>query len=127
MIPINEPAILAEVTAAFHEYERALMADDIAAMDRLFHEAPTTVRYGIGEVLYGIEEIRDFRKGRGGSPQRRLGWVAIATFGKDMATANAEFFREGSDQRGRQSQTWLRFADGWKIVAAHVSVEGSTS
>jgi hypothetical protein len=124
---INDPTVIAEVTAAFHAYEAALMADDIPAMDALFHEAETTVRYGVGEVLYGIEAIRLFRKGRGGSPQRRLGRVAIASYGPDFATANAEFFREGSDRRGRQSQSWVRFADGWKVVSAHVSLEGSTS
>ncbi|AHE52059.1 oxalurate catabolism protein HpxZ [Sphingomonas sanxanigenens] len=124
---LNDPAIVAEVTAAFMAYERALMEDDIPAMDALFHHSPTTVRYGVGEVLYGIEEIRAFRKGRGGSPQRRLGRLAIATYGSDLATANVEFFREGSDRRGRQSQTWVRFPDGWKVVSAHVSLEGSTS
>jgi hypothetical protein len=124
---IDDPDALAEVTAAFHEYERALMADDIPAMDRLFLDSGTTVRYGVGEVLYGIEEIRAFRKGRGGSPQRTLGRVAITSYGRDLATANAEFFREGSDRRGRQSQTWVRFSDGWKVVAAHVSLEGTTS
>jgi len=124
---INDPLIVAEVTAAFHAYEAALMTDDIPAMDALFHDAPTTIRYGVGEVLYGADEIRAFRKGRGGSPQRVLGRVAIATFGSDLATAHAEFFREGSDRRGRQSQTWVRFADGWKVVAAHVSLEGATS
>lgn len=127
MTPINDPLVVAEVTAAFNAYERALMSDDVAAMDALFHNVPTTVRYGVGEVLYGIEEIRAFRKGRGGSPQRTLGRVAIAAYGPDMATANAEFFRQGSDQRGRQSQTWVRFADGWKVVSAHVSLEGSTA
>jgi ketosteroid isomerase-like protein len=124
---IDDPAILAEVTAAFHDYERALMADDVPAMDRLFADAPTTVRYGVGEVLYGADEIRAFRKGRGGSPQRRLGRVAITTYGDSFATANAEFFREGSDRRGRQSQAWVKFPDGWKVVSAHVSIEGSTS
>lgn len=124
---IDDPQVIAEVTAAFEAYERALMADDIAAMDRLFHQAPSTIRYGVGEVLYGIDEIRAFRKGRGGSPQRTLGRVAIHSFGPDVATANAEFFREGSDRRGRQSQTWIRFPDGWKVVSAHVSLEGSTS
>jgi hypothetical protein len=124
---INDPEMVAEVTAAFHAYERALMADDVPAMDALFHDAPTTVRYGVGEVLYGADEIREFRKGRGGSPQRRLGRVAIATYGRDFATANAEFFRESSDRRGRQSQAWVRFPDGWKVVSAHVSIEGSTS
>jgi ketosteroid isomerase-like protein len=124
---IDDPEILAEVTAAFYEYERALMADDVPAMDRLFADSPTTVRYGVGEVLYGADEIREFRKGRGGSPQRRLGRVAITLYGDSFATANAEFFREGSDQRGRQSQAWVKFADGWKVVSAHVSIEGSTS
>jgi len=124
---IDDPVILAEITAAFYEYERALMADDVPVMDRLFADAPTTVRYGVGEVLYGADEIREFRKGRGGSPQRRLGRVAITTYGDRFATANAEFFREGSDRRGRQSQAWVKFADGWKVVSAHVSIEGSTS
>ena len=123
---INDPDLLAEVTAAFNEYERALMEDDIAAMDKLFHEAETTNRYGVGEVLYGIEEIRAFRKGRGGSPQRKLGRVSIVTYGDAFATADAEFFREGSERRGRQTQSWVRFPDGWKVVSAHVSLEGNT-
>ena len=123
---IDDPRLLAEVTTAFHEYERALMADDVAAMDALFHDAPTTNRYGVGEVLYGIEEIREFRKGRGGSPQRTLGKVAITVYGDSFATADAEFFREGSDRRGRQTQAWVKFEDGWKVVSAHVSLEGST-
>ena len=124
---IDDPRALAEVTAAFHDYERALMADDIPAMDRLFADAPTTIRYGVGEVLYGADEIRALRKGRGGSPQRRFGRVAITTYGDSFATANAEFFRDGTDKRGRQSQAWVKFADGWKIVSAHVSIEGATS
>ena len=124
---IDNPALLAEVTAAFHAYERALMANDVSALDALFHDAPTTNRYGVGEVLYGIEAIREFRKGRGGSPQRKLGRVAITVYGDSFATADAEFFRENSDKRGRQTQSWVRFADGWKVVSAHVSLEGSTS
>jgi len=124
---IDDLRVVAEVTAAFRAYEAALMADDVAAMDALFHDAPSTIRYGVGEVLYGADEIRAFRKGRGGSPQRRLGRVAIHAYGRDFATADAEFFRENSDRRGRQSQSWVRFADGWKIVSAHVSLEGSTS
>ncbi|ESQ79073.1 oxalurate catabolism protein HpxZ [Asticcacaulis sp. YBE204] len=124
---INDPVLLKEVTAAFYAYEAALMADDIPAMDVLFRAAPETVRYGVGEVLYGIEAIRDFRKGRGGSPQRKLGRVEITVYGETFATANAEFFREGSDRRGRQSQSWVKFPDGWKVVSAHVSLEGATS
>jgi len=123
---IDDPVLLQEVTAAFHAYERALMANDVPAMDALFHDAPTTNRYGVGEVLYGIDEIRAFRKGRGGSPQRKLGKVAITVYGDGFATADAEFFREGSDRRGRQTQAWVKFPDGWKVVSAHVSFEGST-
>jgi hypothetical protein len=125
-VKINDPVLLAEMEAAFAEYERALMADDIPAMDALFHAAPTTNRYGVGEVLYGIEEIREFRKGRGGSPQRKLGRVAITVYGDSFATADAEFFRDGTTTRGRQSQAWVRFAEGWKVVSAHVSLEGSS-
>lgn len=121
---IDDPELLAEVTAAFHAYERALMADDLPTMDALFHDAPTTNRFGVGEVLWGIDAIREFRKGRGGSPQRRLGTVAITVYGPAFATADAEFFRDGSDRRGRQSQAWVKFADGWKVVSAHVSMEG---
>jgi ketosteroid isomerase-like protein len=123
---IDDPALLAEVTQAFEAYERALMADDVAALDALFHAAPTTNRYGVGEVLYGIDAIRDFRKGRGGSPQRKLGRVAITVYGDAFATADAEFHREGSDRRGRQTQAWVKFANGWKVVSAHVSLEGTT-
>ncbi len=124
---VDDPDAKAEVTAAFYAYEEALMSDDIAAMDVLFFAAPQTVRYGVGEVLYGIDEIREFRKGRGGSPQRTLGRVEIATYGRDFATANAEFFREGTTRRGRQSQSWVRFPNGWKVVSAHVSLEGQSS
>jgi hypothetical protein len=85
----------------------------------------------VGEVLYGIEAIREFRKGRGGSPQRKLGRVAITVYGESFATADAEFFRENSDRRGRQTQSWVKFAPGpfggWKVVSAHVSLEGSIS
>lgn len=122
---IDDPKVVAQVRAAFDRYEAALMADDIPAMDALFHEAPTTIRYGVGEVLYGIEQIRAFRRGRGGSPQRVLTRVEIHAFGPDHATANAEFRRDGDPRRGRQSQAWVRFADGWKVVSAHVSIEGN--
>ena len=127
---LDDPALLAEVTAAFQAYERALMTDDIAAMDALFHDATTTVRFGVGEVLFGSAAIREFRRGRGGSPQRRLGRVAITVYGACCATADAEFFRADSPRRGRQSQTWVKFADGgfcgWKVVSAHVSLEGAS-
>ena len=123
---VNDPALLAEVTAAFHAYERALMADDVPALDALFRDAPTTNRFGVGEVLWGSEAIRAVRKGRGGSPQRRLGHVAITVYGDAFATADAEFFREGSTRRGRQTQAWVKFPEGWQVVSAHVSLEGDT-
>ncbi|QNH11584.1 oxalurate catabolism protein HpxZ [Xanthomonas sp. SI] len=121
---VDAPEVLAEVQAAFAAYERALMTDDVAALDRLFHDAPTTVRYGVGETLYGAEAIRAFRRARGGSPQRQLQRVQIVAYGRDFATADAEFLREGATRRGRQSQSWVRFADGWKVVSAHVSLQG---
>ncbi|MEM5517682.1 oxalurate catabolism protein HpxZ [Henriciella sp. AS95] len=124
---IDDPAVVSEVREALARYEKALMEDDIAAMDDLFRQAPQTVRYGVGEVLYGYDEIAAFRRGRGGSPQRKLGRVEIATYGDSFATANVEFFREGTDRRGRQSQSWVKFPDGWKVVSAHVSIEGSGS
>jgi hypothetical protein len=125
---INEPEVLAEVRAAFDAYERALMANDIEALDRLFWSAPHTVRYGVGENLYGIDAIRAFRLARpGGSPQRRLTRTVITTFGLTFATADTEFLREGSDQVGRQSQAWVRTCDGWRITAAHVSLMADVS
>lgn len=124
---VDDPTVVAEVRAAFDAYERALMTDDVPAMDALFHDAPSTVRYGVGEVLYGADKIRAFRIGRGGSPQRKLERVAIHSYGQDFATADAEFVRKASDRRGWQSQSWVRFADGWKVVSAHVSLEGATS
>ena len=118
--------MLAEVTAVFQAYEMALAANDIRALDWLFWASPHTVRYGVGENLYGEDEIMAFRKSRlGGSPQRVLGRTVITTFGRDFATANAEFQREGGDGRiGRQSHAWARLPEGWRIVAAHVSFKG---
>ena len=124
---IDDPRVVAEVTAAFERYEAALMSDDIAVMDELFHQAPSTVRYGVGEVLYGYDEIAAFRRSRGGSPQRCLGKVAIHSFGDSYATAHAEFFREGTDKRGRQTQAWVKIEGVWKVVSAHVSIEGQGS
>lgn len=124
---INDPKVVAEVTAAFNRYEKALMEDDLDAMADLFRQAPETVRYGVGECLYGYAQIAAFRKGRGGSPQRKLGKVAISTYGDALATANAEFFRENTHVRGRQSQTWVKCEDGWKVVSAHVSLERDIS
>ncbi|MBC2666112.1 oxalurate catabolism protein HpxZ [Novosphingobium flavum] len=122
---INDPQTLAEVEAAFDAYEAALMANDLDALDALFWQSPLTVRIGPGQNLYGIEAIQAFRAARpGGSPQRSLLKVVITTFGSDFATANAEFQRVGGAVPGRQSQTWARFGDGWRVVSAHVSMLG---
>jgi hypothetical protein len=120
---LNDPIVLAEVTVAFQAYEKALMSNDVARLDALFWAAPQTVRYGPGENLYGHAEIAEFRKARpGGSPQRVLTKTVITTFGDDYATANTEFVRDGAKGVGRQSHSWVRTPDGWKIVAAHVSI-----
>ncbi|HVY35118.1 MAG TPA: oxalurate catabolism protein HpxZ [Caulobacteraceae bacterium] len=125
---VNNPAVLAEVQAAFSAYERALMANDIEALDALFWVSDHTVRYGVGECLYGQDEIVAFRKARaGGSPQRRLTRTVITTFGADFATANTEFVRDGATSVGRQSHAWARLPEGWRIVAAHVSLMGAGS
>ncbi len=125
MMTINDPGVMAEIEAAFAAYEVALMANDIAALDDLFWNTPQTLRYGVGENLYGFEAIAQFRKDRpGGSPQRVLRNTVLTTYGADVATANTEFLREGSSTVGRQSQTWLRTDAGWKIAAAHVSLMG---
>lgn len=122
---INDPVVLAEVEAAFAAYERALMENDLDALDALFWPTDEVVRIGPGQNLYGIEAIRAFRANRaGGSPQRRLLSVRITTFGDSFAVANAEFQREGGAAPGRQSQTWVRFDPGWRVVSAHVSMLG---
>ncbi|TZG24946.1 oxalurate catabolism protein HpxZ [Sphingomonas montanisoli] len=123
---IDDPLVVAEVRAAFDAYEAALMANDLDAMDALFWDSASTVRFGPGQNSFGIDAIREFRKARpGGSPQRTLLRVEITTFGPDFAIANAEFRREGADATGRQSQTWVRRPEGWRVVAAHVSLLGS--
>ena len=120
---VNEPEILAEVTAAVDGYETALMTNDVEALDGFFRDAPETVRYGVAENLYGFAEIAAFRIGRaGGSPQRSRLRTEITTFGQDFAIANVEFLREGAKRPGRQSQAWIRTPNGWKIVSAHVSL-----
>jgi hypothetical protein len=119
---VDIPEVLAEVTAAFADYERALVSNDVERLQTLFRRDPRTLRYGPAENLYGWEQIAAFRAAR--SPvglARSLENTVITTYGRDFAVANTEFLRSG--QRGRQSQTWVRFPDeGWRIVAAHVSL-----
>ena len=121
---VNDPTVVAEVTAEFERYEAALLGNDIATLDALFWNSPLTLRYGVGERLYGHDSIAAFRAARaGGSPQRVLDNTIITTFGRDFATANTEFHRAGEARIGRQSQSWVRTANGWRIVSAHVSLE----
>nr|WP_198912180.1 oxalurate catabolism protein HpxZ [Acetobacter fallax] len=125
---IDDPDIVREVTEASDCYEVALMANDLTQLDALFRDAPETIRYGVGENLYGFEEIAEFRKTRtGGSPRRKVLRRVVTTYGHGMATVNLEFRREGSTRTGRQSQTWLRTDEGWRIATAHVSLMESFS
>ncbi|MTV17199.1 MULTISPECIES: oxalurate catabolism protein HpxZ [Bradyrhizobium] len=121
---IDLPDVVAEVTAQFQRYEKALVSNDVAVLDELFRDDRRTLRYGIGENLYGYVEIMAFRAGR--SPvglMRKIERTVITTYGRDTAIASTLFYRDSAPGRvGRQMQTWIRFPEGWRIVAAHVSV-----
>lgn len=121
---IDLPDVLAEVTAAFERYETALVANDVATLGALFRTDPRTLRYGIAENLYGHDEICAFRQAR--SPiglARTRSRTLITTYGRDHAVASTLFHRSTAPGKvGRQMQTWVRFTDGWRIVAAHVSI-----
>ena len=122
-VEVNIPEVLAEVSVAFERYEQALVANDVAVLNELFWPSPHTLRYGATENLYGYEAIKSFRAGRsplGLARERRN--VRLTTFGRDFAVANTEFYRDSTAKWGRQSQTWVRFREGWRIVAAHVSL-----
>ena len=120
---INLPDVLAEVTAEFERYEHALVNNLVDVLDELFWSSRHTVRYGATENLIGIEAIRAFRSGRPAVDlARRLSNTVITTHGRHFATAMTEFQRDGSVRRGRQSQTWIRMRQGWRVVAAHVSL-----
>jgi hypothetical protein len=120
---INLPEVLAEVTAAFDRYEKALVTNDVAVLDELFWDSTHTLRYGVTENLYGYEEIKTFRVARPAKGlERTLLKTVITTYGRDFATANVEFQRAGGVKPGRQSQTWLRTPGGWRVVCAHVSL-----
>ena len=120
---INRPDVHAEVSAVFARYEDALVNNKVDVLDEQFWASEFTVRFGVGENLYGIEAIRAFRIARPSvGLARTLQHTSITTFGNDFATAMTEFQREGGNKTGRQSQTWVRLADGWRVVAAHVSV-----
>ena len=120
---INLPEIVREVTAQFARYEDALVNNKTDVLDELFWNSPQTLRYGATENLYGFNAIQAFRAGRPAQALMRVVLkTVITTYGNDFATANIEFQRAGSTRPGRQSQTWLRTLDGWRVAAAHVSL-----
>ncbi len=122
---INLPDVVAEVSALFERYEKALTTNDVATLTALFRKAPQTIRYGIGENLYGADEIAAFRNARPAiNLERTIDRTVITTYGRDYATASTLFHRAmmGDRKIGRQMQTWVRFPDGWFIVTAHVSI-----
>jgi ketosteroid isomerase-like protein len=121
---IDLPEVKAEVEAAFAEYESALTTNDVETLDRLFVDSPRTIRYGAAENLYGYAEIAAFRAARPSAGlERTLERTVITTYGRDMATAWTLFRRSSMHGKiGRQSQVWARTAEGWRVVAAHVSV-----
>lgn len=117
---INHPQTLAEVTRHFDRYQQAIIDNDVAVLNELFWHNALTLRYGTGENLYGHAEIAAFRGARDPrSAARVVGKSVVTSYGRDAATTNIEFTRAG--RNGRQSQTWLRMPEGWRIVAAHVS------
>jgi 1-carboxybiuret hydrolase subunit AtzH-like protein len=121
---VDLPDVVAEVTAQFQRYEQALVSNDVAVLGELFRKDARTLRYGIGENLYGYDEIAAFRAAR--SPvglMRRTARTVITAYGRDTALASTLFYRDSTPGKvGRQMQTWIRFPEGWRIVAAHVSI-----
>lgn len=121
---VNLVDVVAEVRAAFERYEAALVSNDLAVLDEAFWDSPHTVRFGVGENLFGMDEIRAFRTARLTTGlMRALSHTVVATFGRDFATASTLFHRDGMrGMVGRQMQTWVRMPQGWRVVAATVSV-----
>ena len=121
---IDLPDVVAEVKAAFDAYEKALVSNDVATLDALFHDDPRTIRYGGAENLYGYAEVKSFRAARSlAGLARGLAKTVISTYGRDFAVASTLFHRPSTPGKiGRQMQTWVRFPEGWRVVAAHVSV-----
>ena len=121
---IDLPEIVAEVREAFGRYEQALVKNDVPALNAFFRDDPRTIRYGAGEILYGSEEIKAFRAAR--SPValgRTMSRTVITTFGRDFAVASTLYERPSAPGKiGRQMQTWVRFPEGWRVAAAHVSL-----
>ena len=123
---VNDPETVAELRVLYPRYEEALVNNDVEGLTRMFWPSPLAIRFGAGENLYGVEQIEAFRKSRPAvNLARRIVRLEIVTFGNDFGSVTLEFERDAADGaivRGRQSQVWVRFAEGWRIVSAHVSV-----
>jgi ketosteroid isomerase-like protein len=121
---IDVPEVVAEVRAAFERYEEALVSNDVATLDELFRDDPRIVRYGVTENLYGHGEIRSFRAARlPVALGRKLSRTVITTFGRDFAVASTLYERPSAPGMiGRQTQTWVKFPEGWRVVVGHVSL-----
>ena len=121
---IDLPEVVAEVREAFERYEQALVTNDVATLDSLFRRDERTIRYGIAENLYGHEEVAAFRAARPAvGLMRTRSRTVITTYGRDFAVASTLFHRPTmAGKIGRQMQSWVRFAEGWRVVAAHVSI-----
>ena len=121
---IDLPEVVAEVTAAFERYEKALVTNDVTTLDELFRRDFRTIRYGGAEILYGYDEIAAFRAARSSAGlARTLSKTVISTYGRDHGVASTLYYRPTAPGKiGRQMQTWVRFPEGWRVVAAHVSV-----
>jgi hypothetical protein len=121
-LELNLPHVVDEVTRVFAQYEAALTGNDVVMLDALFWASQHTLRYGITENLRGHAAIAAFRSARSSvGLARTLRNTVITTFGEDFATANTEFLRSPGTRVGRQSQTWVRMPEGWRVVSAHVS------
>lgn len=119
---VNEPSVVLEVESAFDAYERDLVANDVERLIEWFWDDERAVRYGIDESHVGFSAVAEYRRSQAmATLPRSLRNTVTTTFGNDMATVNTEFVPDGSDAVGRQSQTWLRTNEGWRIVSAHVS------
>jgi hypothetical protein len=122
---INDPEVVAELRELYPLYEAALVDNDIETLTKMFWASPHAIRFGAGENLYGVDEIEAFRKSRpAANLARRAVRLEIVSFGKDFGSITLEFERDTAAGilRGRQSQVWVRLAEGWRIVSAHVSI-----
>ncbi len=122
---LDRPEVVAELTAMYDRYERALMADDRAVLDQLFWNSPTTIRYAVDSNANGYDAVkadRDKSTRSGGAVPREIRRITVTTYGTCYGTVNVEYFRPSSQRHGRQSQVWVKFDDGWHVVSAHVSL-----